>query len=187
MKVEIGGRKGRLRMLKLKVFILAAVAVFGVLGVGVAFASGKVPLVGGVASYVTDAGSASGNQYGGNGGSASGNQYAGDDENAVEDQYGEMDDESASQDQYGEEDEHGDDVSEMARDHEATETRTLPNGHEVENHGQAVREAAHGDDEDAVTPPANTGSANMQTTEGGQYQPSSGTATMPTRTSRHHD
>lgn len=49
---------------------------------------------------------------------------------------------------------HGDDVSTVARDPEATGTKTLPNGNEIENHGLAVSEQArlHDDDPDGDDP-----------------------------------
>ena len=49
-------------------------------------------------------------------------------------------DDSVNEDAYKN---HGDYVSTVARDKDAVGTKTNPNGKVIENHGQAVREAAH--------------------------------------------
>lgn len=129
---------------KLKLVLMAAVFLLGVTGVAFA-ASGHLPevLKNGPAAVTT----------------TTDGQYGDRDGNAVDDQYGENDHADESGDsvaggQYG----HGDEVSGVAQDRDATETMELPNDREVENHGQAVRDAAnqHESDGNAQDPPTAT-------------------------------
>lgn len=118
-------------MFKLRLITIAALLLLGFSGVAFA-ATGQLPAVAsGVAALAGFSGSGNG---------AAGSQYLPADAenkgNVEADDQG-----SASEDQYGNHDERG--VSEVARDKDATETMELPNGREVENHGLAVREAAH--------------------------------------------
>jgi hypothetical protein len=118
-------------MFKLRLITIAALFLLGFSGVAFA-ATGQLPAVAsGVAALAGFSGSGDG---------AAGSQYlpadAENEGNVEADDQG-----SASEDQYGNHEERG--VSEVARDKDATETMELPNGHEVENHGLAVRKAAH--------------------------------------------
>lgn len=134
---------------KLKLVLMAAVFLLGVSGAAFA-ASGHLPRVlkSGPAATTT----------------ATDDQYGHRDGNAADDQYGEDDDADDSGDcaacgQYG----HGDEVSDVARDRDATETMELPNGREVENHGLAVRDVAnqHESDTDTQDAPATTRGEDM--------------------------
>ena len=59
-------------------------------------------------------------------------------------------------------------VSSIAKDKSATGTRTLPNGKVIENHGQAVSQAAkaqHNDDENGNEPQTDEGNGDQSQTE----------------------
>lgn len=113
---------------KLKLVLMASVFLLGVTGAAFG-ASGHLP-------DVLKNGSAGV-------GTAIGSQYGNHDGDAVDEQYGNGDEmnqpgDNAAEGQYG----HGDMVSDVARDRDATGTMELPNGHMIENHGQAVRDVA---------------------------------------------
>jgi len=116
------------KMLKIKLALLGAFLLLGTSGVAFA-ATGGLPDIPGAIAVVTHSQD-----------SAADEQYA-----PADDPSGDVNDEAgnAAGDQYGGDGDHGSDVSDVARDRDATGTMTLPNGREVENHGMAVRDAAH--------------------------------------------
>ncbi|MHB1390142.1 MAG: hypothetical protein ACYCXF_02760 [Thermoleophilia bacterium] len=139
---------------KFKLVLMASVFLLG--GTGAAFAaSGHVPdvLQHGSAGTGTAIGSQYGNTADNGNGAADAMNNPGD--NAVEGQYG-----------------HGNMVSGVAHDRSATGTMELPNGNMIENHGQAVRDAAHRHESDThtqnapvMTPGQNTAPSGGQATE----------------------
>ena len=147
---------------KLKLAMMVSGMVLGVSGAAFA-ATGQLPDVvkGGVAAITGSSsgagilgtpttGTAATDQYGdssGNGGAA-GDQY-GPGEPGDKGSGNVEADHDAAANQYGEDN----GVSEVARDKEATGTMTLPNGHEVENHGMAVSGAARQHDSDELSVP----------------------------------
>ncbi|MHB0866537.1 MAG: hypothetical protein ACYC6B_04895 [Thermoleophilia bacterium] len=164
---------------KLKLVLMASVFLLGVTGAAFG-ASGHLP-------DVLKNGSAGV-------GTAIGSQYGNHDGDATDDQYGEGDEmdepgDNAAEGQYG----HGDMVSDVARDRDATGTMELPNGHMIENHGQAVRDVARQHDSETETqdapvmaPGQNTAPRGDQDNENsgsyGMGSAGSGTATGMTTT-----
>ncbi len=107
-------------LLKTKIVVMVVGLLMGSTGVALA-ATGQLPeAVNGVAAMVGIQGPDSG--------------PTGDGNNAASDQYGNQ----------------GEEVSQVAEDEDATDTMTLPNGKEIENHGLAVEEEARHDDVNGV-------------------------------------
>lgn len=102
-------------MLKLKLFVALVICILGATGVALA-SEGQLPFLPSGADQVSV-----------------GDDAYDDDSSGDEGDNGDN----------GSQDNHGSDVSAVARDKDAVGTKTLPNGKVIENHGQAVREAAH--------------------------------------------
>ena len=107
-------------LLKTKIVVMVVGLLLGSTGVALA-ATGQLPeAVNDVAAMVGIQGPETGT--------------AGDANNAASDQYGQQ----------------GEEVSHVAEDEDATDTMTLPNGKDIENHGLAVEEEARHDDVNGV-------------------------------------